>query len=282
MQIIADAGASKTDWRWISENGVVGQAKTKGINAYHISKSELLSLLVTELNISLTEADTRVYFYGAGCGSIANKEKVKTALSEFFKTDKVEVQHDLLAAARATCLNQPGVVCILGTGANACVFDGEQITEEMVSLGYVLGDEGSGSYIGKKLIKAYLENELPEALHNNFALSFPDANKDTVNYNIYQQPEAKRYLAGFFRFAMDNIENKYIVELLINSFQQFLNKSILKFNIQQNVPIHFVGGVAYNSVNILRTLLQKNNLIAGKFLESPIAGLTLYHEKKLL
>lgn len=282
MQIIADAGASKTDWRWITKDGAVGQAKTKGINAYHITEDELLSLLVAELNIPLTETNSQVHFYGAGCGSKANKEKVKKTLSSFFKTDKVEVQHDLLAAARATCLDQPGIVCILGTGANACVFDGEQITEEMVSLGYIIGDEGSGSYIGKKLIKAYLEQELPESLHHKFADKFPDANKDVVNNHIYQQPDAKRYLAGFFRFAVENIQDKYIQQLLIHSFQKFLDKSVLKFSLQQNLPIHFVGGVAFNSVNILRTLLQKNSLIPGKFLEGPIAGLTLYHEKKLL
>lgn len=282
MQIIADAGASKTDWRWITKDGEVGQAKTKGINAYHITEDELLTLLHAELAIPLTEADIQVHFYGAGCGSNANKEKVKKALSIFFKTDNIEVQHDLLAAARATCLDQPGIVCILGTGANACVFDGKQITEEMVSLGYVLGDEGSGSDIGKKLIKAYLENELPENLQHKFANNFPDANKDTVNHHIYQQPDAKRYLAGFFRFAVENIQDKYIQQLLIQCFQEFLNKSVLKFSYQQNQTIHFVGGVAVNSINLLRTLLQKNNLIPGKFLESPIAGLTLYHEKKLL
>lgn len=279
MQIIADSGASKTDWRWIDAEGTITQSKSSGINAYHTSSIGINDLLTHELNYNFNEPITQINFYGAGCGSAENKEKIKSALSYYFKTDNIEVQHDLLAAARATCLHEPGISCILGTGANACLYNGEEITKEMVSLGYVLGDEGSGSYIGKQLIKAYLEDELPQELMLKFAEHYPGITTSIVNHNIYQKPYPNRYLAQFFRFAIDHIAHQFIFNLIRNSFQSFLEKSVLKFKEQENLPIHFVGGVAYHANSILRQVLSENNLRVGIIMESPIAGLTLYHKK---
>lgn len=280
MKIIADSGASKTDWRWISAEGAITQSKSIGINAYHISSDSLNELLTNELNISFDEPISQIHFYGAGCGSQENKEKIRIGLSNYFKTSNIEVQHDLLAAARATCLHQPGISCILGTGANACVYNGKEITEEMVSLGYALGDEGSGAYIGKQIIKAYLEGELPDELMVKFATSYAGINKSVVNNNIYQKPYPNRYLAQFFRFAIDNSSQKYINNLIRESFQLFLNKSVLKFENYEDLPIHFVGGVAYHANTILRQVLTENKLKIGKIIEGPIAGLTLYHQEK--
>jgi N-acetylglucosamine kinase-like BadF-type ATPase len=278
MQIIADSGASKTDWRWISAEGNITQGKSSGINAYHISSIELNDLLTHELSYSFKEPITQIHFYGAGCGSSENKAKIKSGLSQYFKTDNIEVQHDLLASARATCSHEAGISCILGTGANACVYNGNEITQEMVSLGYALGDEGSGAYIGKQLIKAYLENELPEELKLKFAQSYPEIKTSLVNQNIYQKPYPNRYLAQFFRFAIQNVSDKYIFELIRASFQAFLEKSVLKFPAHKELPIHFVGGVAYHANGLLRQVLKENNLIIGKIIEGPIAGLTLYHK----
>ncbi len=280
MQIIADSGASKTDWRWISTEGKITQSKSSGINAYHISSDMLNDLLTNELKYSFDEPISQIHFYGAGCGSLENKEKIRAGLSNYFKTDKIEVQHDLLASARATCLREVGVSCILGTGSNACVYNGNEITEEMVSLGYVLGDEGSGAYIGKQLIKAYLERELPGDLISKFAATYPSIDKSVVNHHIYQKPYPNRYLAQFFHFAIENISHKYVFNLIRTSFQAFLDKSVLKFENHKQIPIHFVGGVAYHANSILRQVLTENNLIIGKIIEGPIAGLTLYHQQK--
>ncbi len=278
MQIIADSGASKTDWRMINAQGKTTQFKSIGINAYHISSDTLNDILTNELNFSFDEPITQIHFYGAGCGSAENKMKIKAGLSAYFKTSNIEVQHDLLAAARATCLYEPGISCILGTGANACVYDGSDITEEMVSLGYVMGDEGSGAYIGKQLIKAFLEKELPSELMLKFAAAFPDIEKSIVNQNIYQKAYPNRYLAQFFPFTLENISHPYIFNVIRSSFQAFLDKSVLKFEEHQNLPVHFVGGVAYNANNILRQVLAENNMQIGKIIEGPIAGLTLYHQ----
>ncbi len=280
MQIIAESGASKTDWRWIKEDGTIGQAKTIGINAYHISHENLISVFSTDLSIPEDEKITKVSYYGAGCGSTENKEKIKKALKEVFNSKEIEVQHDLLAAARATCLDKAGISCILGTGANACVYDGETITTEMVSLGYAMGDEGSGAYIGKQIVKAFLEKELPQKLHKNFEENYPELTATEVNQNVYQKPFPSRYLAGFFRFAIDNQQERYIHELVQKSFQLFLEKSVLKFEEHDKLPVHFVGGVAFYAQNIMRQVLQKNNLTVGLIIESPIAGLTLYHQNK--
>ncbi|MBK6265600.1 N-acetylglucosamine kinase [Marivirga sp. S37H4] len=278
MQIIAESGASKTDWRWIKRDGAIGQTQTSGINAYHISKDDLLNFLSENLHIPNEEEVTNVYYYGAGCGSQANKEKIKSALESFFNTNQIEVQHDLLAAARSTCHEEAGIICILGTGANACVYDGKQITKEMVSLGYVMGDEGSGAYIGRKILKAYLERELPDKLHEKFTLTYPEVTIDEVNKSIYEKAYPNRYLAGFFRFTIENQKEKYIYQLIRESFQEFIEKSVLKFDQRAKLPIHFVGGVAFHANGIMRQVLQENQLITGRFLESPIAGLTLYHQ----
>lgn len=279
MKIIADSGSSKTDWRIIKEDGSISQLKTSGINAYLITDTELTELLRTAFPDQLTEPVQEIYFYGAGCSTEQNINKIQSALSAFFKTDKIEVSHDLLAAVRASCGQEAGICCILGTGANACYFDGQLIQDQMISLGYLMGDEGSGYYIGKEIIKNYLENEMPPELARKFQNRYPEVNKENVLRMIYKTDYPNRYFAGFFQFAVENQSEKYFYEMISQAFQLFLNKSVLKFKERDQLPIHFVGGVAYHANNIMRRVLEQNKLIPGNFLESPISGLTLYHQK---
>lgn len=186
----------------------------------------------------------------------------------------------MLAAARASCGSEEGIVCILGTGANACHYDGKNISERMISLGYALGDEGSGAYIGKLTVKSFLENEIPSKLAEKFSNDFPEINLETALEHIYQKPYPNRFFAQFFQFALLHQKERFFFELISKAFQLFLEKSVLKFSSHQNLPIHFVGGVAFNANTIMRMVLTKNNLTAGNFMESPIAGLTLYHKNK--
>lgn len=278
MQVIADSGSSKTDWRFIKDDNTIEQLKTSGINPYLISEKELLESLKADFkDISLQDIK-EINFYGAGCGQQKNKEKIKSVFKVFFDCDLISVEDDMLAAARASCGNEEGVVCILGTGANACHYDGENITERMISLGYALGDEGSGNYIGKLTLKAFLENDMPNSLNEKFITAFPEINLDYALEQIYQKPYPNRFFAQFFQFALINQKEKFFFELISDSFQLFLEKSVLKFKQYQNLPIHFVGGVAFHANSIMRMVLTKNNLTAGNFMESPIAGLTLYHK----
>ncbi|WKK86029.2 N-acetylglucosamine kinase [Marivirga arenosa] len=279
-QLIVDSGSSKTDWRIINEDGSIQQLKTKGINPYLIPGNELLDSLKNELSEIVKIEFDIIHFYGAGCGQSKNKAKIKSVLNSIFNNSKVLVEDDMLAAARASCLDQSGIVCILGTGANACFYDGKSITQKMISLGYALGDEGSGNYIGKRILKAYLENDLSEKLQTAFKNTFPEVTLENALENIYQKPYANRYFAQFFEFVILQQKEKYCFELMTDAFQQFLEKSVLKFDHHQEYPIHFVGSVAFHANSIIRMVLNKNHLTAGNFMESPIAGLTLYHKNQ--
>lgn len=280
MQLIADSGSSKTDWRFLKDDNTIEQLKSSGINPYLVSEKDLLESLRVDFDNNVLQDIDEINFYGAGCGQKKNKEKIKSVLRAFFDCEQIYVEDDMLAAARASCGMEEGVVCILGTGANACHYDGENITERMISLGYALGDEGSGNYIGKLTLKAFLENEMPVKLTEKFITAFPEINLDGALEQIYQKPYPNRFFAQFFQFALLNQKEKFFFELISNAFELFLEKSVLKFKQYQNLPIHFVGGVAFHANSIMRMVLRKNNLKAGNFMESPIAGLTLYHKNK--
>ncbi|WP_375580109.1 BadF/BadG/BcrA/BcrD ATPase family protein [Marivirga tractuosa] len=280
MQLIADSGSSKTDWRFLKDDNTIEQLKTSGINPYLISEKELFESLKADFKNILIQNVKEINFYGAGCNQLKNKEKIKSVFSLFFNCEQIYVEDDMLSATRASCGNEEGIVCILGTGANACHYDGGVISERMVSLGYALGDEGSGNYIGKLTLKAFLENEMPNKLAEKFSNQFPEINLETALEQIYQKPYPNRFFAQFFQFALLNQKEKFFFELISDSFQLFLEKSVLKFKEHQNLPIHFVGGVAFNANSIMRMVLTKNNLTAGNFMESPIAGLTLYHKNQ--
>ncbi|WKK77108.2 N-acetylglucosamine kinase [Marivirga salinae] len=280
MQLIADSGSSKTDWRLIMDDNTIEQFKTSGINPYLISEKELIESLRVDFKDKNLQDINEINYYGAGCGQQKNKEKIKSVFKDFFKCDQISVEDDMLAAARASCGNEEGIVCILGTGANACHYDGSTISERMISLGYALGDEGSGNFIGKLTLKAYLEDEMPSKLAEEFTNAFPEVNLDYVLEQIYQKSYPNRFFAQFFQFSLIHQKEKFFFELISESFQLFLEKSVLKFKQHQNLPIHFVGGVAFHANSIMRMVLTKNNLTAGNFMESPIAGLTLYHKNQ--
>lgn len=281
MQIIADSGGTKTDWRFIYHNGKIEQQTTSGLNPNYISNSEMGHMLTKELQIGNDETIDRVHFYGAGCSNPKNAERIKNALSDRLNlnTSLVDVNHDLLAAARASAADQAGIICILGTGSNACRYDGNGIVEEMVNLGYILGDEGSGAYLGKQILKAYLEHELPNDLQKSFKEKFPEINQHTVVEMLYTKSKPNTFLASFFSFIFEYQNHPFCLNLLIDSFQLFLEKSVFKFEKHKELPIHFIGGVAYSVNNILRKVLEKNKLNTGLIMQSPIAGLTLYHQK---
>ncbi len=280
MIIIADSGSSKTDWRFVAKNGQIEQAKTMGINPYIINSKEIV-LLLKILKAPFNEAIEAIYYYGAGCDSEQNIASVESALQTVFSTKNITINNDLLAAARACCADDPGLVGILGTGANGCVYDGTTITQKMTCLGYALGDEGSGAYIGKIMLKAYLENELPNTLRQAFKLAFPDVSKSSALHAINHEKNANRYLAGFFRFAATHQADPFISKLIKSAFDQYVDKSFEKFDNYDGLTANFVGGVAFYASNILQQVLKARNFTVGRILESPIAGLTLYHQKQL-
>ncbi|MGB3849497.1 MAG: N-acetylglucosamine kinase [Tunicatimonas sp.] len=277
MILIADSGSTKTDWRVIDRDGKIHQAKTVGLNPYHQSSDDIAQVLDQKLLPQLIVPVEQVWFYGSGCANPAANQTAAGALKSVFPQAEIEVASDLLAAARALCGHEPGIACILGTGANSCLYDGSQITDNVPPLGYVLGDEGSGTYIGKELLNRYLKRDMPEPLRSQFAKRYSLTTEDVLE-NVYRQPQANTYLASFAKFAFHHLKHPYIVRMVYEGFGQFFEKNVAKYEDYQQHKIHFTGSIAFYYSNVLRQVANDLNFIVQNIVESPIAGLTLYHQ----
>jgi glucosamine kinase len=282
MQIIAESGGTKTDWRFMYDGGRIEQFVSSGLNPTYATQDELLHLLQDELTVKWEESVTAIYFYGAGCQTEQAKAKIYAVLARFLPAcETIVVNHDLLAAARACGKDKAGIVCILGTGSNACLYDGKDITRQMINLGFILGDEGSGAYMGKQLVKDLFNNRLPEELHRLFTRQFPSLSKDLLLEKLYREAKPNKFLAQFFPFILAHQAFPYCQKLMIEAFDSFLHNVQETFVKADKLPIHFVGGVAFHANPILRRVLQRRQLNVGIIVESPIAGLTLYHQKNI-
>ncbi len=279
MILIADSGSTKTDWRTIDGQGNIGQAKTAGINPYHQSEDTIAQLLREELLPQMRLPVAQVYFYGAGCATEAVSQQVQRAIAQVFPEAAIEVYSDLFAAARALCAHAPGIACILGTGANSCLYDGATITDHIPPLGYILGDEGSGAYLGKALLNRFLKRDMPEDLRQSFEKRYSITEADALE-NVYRKPQANRYLAGFSRFAFHHLRHPYIARLVYDGFAAFFDKNVCPYKDYQQYQVHFTGSVAFYYSNILRQVASDKGIAVQNILESPIAGLTLYHQQK--
>jgi N-acetylglucosamine kinase-like BadF-type ATPase len=282
MILIADSGSTKADWRLIDEQQQIHQYATQGINPY-FQNEEAISLIIQnellpQLKSGVQSSEPEIYFYGAGCGTALKKKSVEAAMALHFPASVIEVNTDLLGAARALCEDKPGIAAILGTGSNTCYYDGVNIIENHASLGYILGDEGSGAHIGKLFIQAYLNKELPETIATRFEDRF-QLNKDIILDNIYRQPMPNRFLASFSKFIYQNLKEQFLIDLVANSFNALFDKHILKYE-HAHLKLSCVGSVAFYYSNILRAVALNKGVSIDKIIETPIAGLTLYHLKE--
>jgi len=280
MILIADSGSTKTDWRLIDNSKKIYQFTMQGINPYFQTEEQIYEIIGTELLPQLKALDlhhiSELFFYGAGCGTDSKKEIVKVALLKKFPLAKIEVNSDLLAAARALCGLEPGIAAILGTGSNTCYYDGKNIVENRASLGFILGDEGSGAHIGKTFIQAYLNKEMPAALSARFFERFKLSKEDILDA-VYKRPMPNRFLASFSLFIYQNLKEQYVVDLVATCFEQFFNIHICKYENHKVIPLSCVGSVAFYYSNIFRAVAVKKGIAIDKIIETPIAGLTLFH-----
>lgn len=280
MILIADSGSTKTDWRLITQDNQIQQAQSAGFNPNYETGEFVKS--VQELLLSkVSEPIKEVHFYGSGVSTDNTRTIASKALKSLFPDTDLFVAHDVLAAARALCGHEPGIACILGTGSNACFYDGQQTLSREKNLGYIMGDEGSGFHLGKTLLTAYVHEELPEELAARFAKRYPKTKREDILHNLYHQPYPNRYLAGFSKFMFDYHKQPFIYKMIYQCFEDFFDKYILKIEHYQQYPVHFVGSIAFYFSNILRQVANDKNLRAGNILETPIAGLTLFHQQQL-
>ncbi|MDR0866055.1 MAG: ATPase [Candidatus Symbiothrix sp.] len=274
MILIADSGSTKTNWSFISANGEVQTGVTSGINPFFLTEEEIVDLLKKEF-IFPEEAISSVYFYGAGC-TPEKAPVVSEALNAYFQPEKMEVHSDLLAAARSLCLNEAGIACILGTGSNSGQYDGEKIIQQVSPLGYILGDEGSGAVLGKKLIGDMLKNQLSPHIVQDFQYTY-HLNPAQIMDHVYRRPFPNRFLAQFVPFISNHIIDSEIKQLVEDSFTEFIRRNILQYPESNQLPVHFTGGVAFGFKNNLENVFSKFNLQLGKITKDPMQGLIDYH-----
>lgn len=279
MILIADSGSTKCDWMMLEDGHTVLEFSTMGFNPYFHSSEVIRQKLKekTELAPNIA-AVNHVFFYGAGCSSKDLKAIVTKGLQSVFKNARIAVGHDLDAAALATYDGKPEIACILGTGSNSCFFDGHQVTEEIPALAYILGDEGSGSYIGKRLLADYFYKKMPVELAADFAAQY-GINMQVIVEKVYAQPHANVYLASLARFCSDHRTHSYITLIIKEGMQKFLGTHVACYENHKIVPVNFVGSIAHYFEPELREVAREMSIEIGRIVKKPIQGLVDYHLK---
>ena len=279
VQLIADAGATKTDWVLASEGKEISRVRTQGINPVVASEQTICEILVKELKPNLQVQPDAVYFYGAGCipskcGLMENL--LRENLLSFHSDTIVEVKSDLFAAARALCGHEQGIACILGTGANSCFYDGEKIVKNTPPLGYILGDEGSGAVMGKHFVANVLKGFWSAEICRDF-FEETHTSYDEIIDRVYHQPQANRYLAAFRPVVERHRSVPEVHDFLIHHFCRFIERNV-KAYAHPELPLHFIGGIAYTFRKELEEAAHIEGYEIGKTELSPISGLLVYHQ----
>ncbi|WP_321309995.1 ATPase [Marinifilum fragile] len=273
MILIAESGSTKTDWVLLKEDKIQKQQQTLGINPFHQDISSIIDNIKSLENFHSVE---QIFFYGAGCATDETKQKVKDALLEVFPSASCEIHSDVLAAARSVCGREKGIACIIGTGSNSCLYDGKDITHNVRPLGYILGDEGSGAVLGKRLIADILKGVAPEDITAAFYKKH-DLEYAYIINKVYREEAPSRFLAQFTVFLSENIEHPYVSNLLQEEFTKFFERNIKQYDGHSSLPIHFIGSIAYYFKKELNKVAEKLNLQTGKIIKSPLEGLIEFH-----
>ena len=279
MILIADSGASKSDWILIDGKNEFINFQLVGLNPYYLNTKQIEDIISKELTPFIdAKSIESLHFYGAGCSSVYKCMIIEDVFQKLFENAQIQIESDLLGAARALLGHKEGIANILGTGSNSCYYDGEKIVESIISLGYFFGDEGSGAHMGKTFIKDLLLNNLPEDLKNKFKLKF-NYTRDNILDAVYNLPFPNRFLASFCEFYADNLGDKYIYDLIANSFREFFINHVEKFKQFKKVPFSFTGSVAYYFEQILRQVADEFDAKIEKIEQSPIHALAKYHSE---
>ena len=294
MLLICDCGSTKAEWVVLDGKNVVKRFISNGFNPNYTDNLTMSSIIGEALNAIDNKDISNICFYGSGCGSEGNQLKIKLIFSKLCFNANVEVYPDTLAACHALFGRNPGVACILGTGSNACVYDGENIMQSVVSLGFMLGDEGSGCHIGKRVVHDYFLGIMPEDLRIKFDEKY-HLDRDMLLKRVYHGEQPSRYLAEFAKFAIENIENHYIIKLVGGCFEEFINSS---FRLERNeverngeilgfldklemTMVGFVGSIAFTFKGILLHVLENHNIKCSKILKNPMDGLIEFYKNPI-
>jgi N-acetylglucosamine kinase-like BadF-type ATPase len=277
MKLVADSGSTKTQWTLFSPDMEKKEFLTAGINPYYQSQEEIADFLSNNLKFTDEEYTTvsEIYFYGAGCADEIKNEVVRGALCRFFPNAAIEVQSDLLGAARALFGHNPGIACILGTGSNSCYYDGEIIVKNITPLGFILGDEGSGAVLGRQLIADYMKRMMPLDVSDLFYERF-HIDRTKIMESVYRRPFPNRFMASFAPFVSMHREHPYIQQLILDGFDAFFRRNVMQYD-YQSLPAGFIGSVGNCFQRELTTVASRYGIRITEIHKSPIDGLITYH-----
>ncbi|MEO8148987.1 MAG: N-acetylglucosamine kinase [Bacteroidia bacterium] len=276
MLLVADSGSTKADWKLSSNGEHVGDFISMGFNPF-FHDSQIVVKELSGIHGLMAHAGnvTKIYFFGAGCSHPTRNKIIADGLKKVFPNADIYVGHDLDASAYATCGDEPGIACILGTGSNSCFFDGKKVHEFNHGLGYIIGDEGSGTYYGKKLLAYFLYNILPPDIHADFENTY-HLTKEIIMENIYYKSGVNVFLASFSKFLSKHREHPYIKNLVLKGMGEFMDVNVCNINGYHNVPVHFIGSIAYHFNDILKEAASARNIHVGKIIQKPIDNLMDY------
>ncbi len=276
MLLIADSGATKVDWRALTDKGEVKEIATEGINPVFLSKERIVEILKNELLPIIGPNVRQVFFYGAGVVSPEIIGGLQTCFKEVFPKSNCTAESDMLAAARALCGHKAGIASILGTGSNSCFYDGMGIVKNVRAGGFILGDEASGAYLGKRFLSDFIKGLLPKEIEEEFVKRF-DLDYIKIVQKVYREPVPSKFLASFSPFIFEYREDPHVRRMLLSSFDEFLSRNIVHYD-YMNYPLNFVGSVAFHYRDILEESIRRKGMKLGKILKSPISGLVDYHQ----
>jgi len=279
--LLAESGSTKTDWCLLRKGKKPVYFKTTGINPLLQTQDAITLLLQDELGWDKKKHEAAaICFYGSGAGSKDRQKDIAIVLQQFFGTKKVEVNGDMMAAARALCGEKKGVVCILGTGSNSCYYNGSVIKEQQASLGFIAGDEGSGNHMGKRVLQYYayktFDTELMMAFEQLYGNDLPQ-----ILQKLYREPFPNRYLSEFVQLLMQN-RGHYMVENIIEDcLNDFFRHHVLKYRQSWKQPLYFTGSVAWEFRDVIADICQQYELDLGRIEKSPMEGLVRFHKSLL-
>ena len=276
-KLIVDSGSTKAEWCFIEDNQSFSFF-TEGISPYFLDKNQIVEIVLSSLLPQLANKKIdELFFYGTGCKNPINKKTVFDALSVVFPNAYIEVDHDLMGAARGLCGKNKGIACILGTGSNSCSFDGETIVKNSPGLGYILGDEGSGAYLGKKVLQYYLYKTFDEDLLHRFDIKYALKPEEILD-KVYKQPLANRYLATFALFLKENRGHYMIENIIEDGINDFFFNHLLSYDERSDYPFHFLGSVAVGFQDVISAIGEDYGFKIGQIVKNPMAGLIAYHQ----
>lgn len=276
MILVADSGSTKTDWRLINGQSILSQYICSGLNPHFHSSETVFEEVKKTFDEAIASQIEEIHFYGSGASTDDKKQIIIDGFSKLFKNAKINIYHDLLGAARSACGSEKGLAGILGTGSNCCSFDGQHIVKEFRSGGFIIGDEGGGVSIGKAILKAYIENNMPPELVLKFDHQYKMTYDEILN-SLYKKPYPNRFLASFSPFAFHNRNHYFISEILVNCFQSFFDVQVKRHENWDKLPLNLVGSIAYYYNQELSAVAEKNQIRINTILEKPIPGIALFH-----